>query len=135
MKYETFRKLTTSYPFIYLINGEYYVIGGCIFKECSPKQIAMYNAFADEYKNVDPITHNTEGKELKRLFELFDSIVLSFSTECDNSKTCEMTNDVKNRLWEFVKHLSDDQCNDISNQRKVFGKVSCWKDHYSLKID
>ncbi len=119
MLIEIMKKLKHADPFIYEICGDYYYFGNTICRECSADEIEVYDKLRQEFDFLNNLTYEIVPRDCIKFNQYFDKVasvpVDSFS-EKKNEKAMH-------QIWNLIKHLSDDQLNNLLTQQANFKKM------------
>lgn len=124
MKYKEnlFKELNRSKAFIYSINHKYYFLGAGISRLCSENESGAYEKYLIEMKKIEEtkeIEVSLCKEDVMNLEHILNDIYKYGN--CKSESQNELTS--SEILWKIIDECSNDDLNNLSEQRNTFIKA------------
>lgn len=118
-------ELKYSKTFIYKIDSVgIKCIGRNEFRDCTPTEKEVFEQYQEEIKKIHMMSYTPDKRDVKKLVELFDEILLMVDSIYDERKSKKCLG----QLDEFLSNLTEEELNSLYNQRKDYIETWDYKD-------
>lgn len=118
MLFEFKKVFEKAEPFIYVIKDDLYYIGVSVCRKCNEDEKRLYKEFLSKYSVVKKTQYPAKSN-IVQLVELYEQIV--------NHPESNSYNDYYEALKDMAFRLSDDEINNILNQRNIVTDIYNYK--------
>lgn len=120
-----YRKLKCSRTFIYKIDSiGIKCIGMNEFRDCTSTEKEVFEQYQEEIKKIHMMSYTPDKRDVKKLVELFDEILLMVDSIYDERKSKKCLGQID----EFLSYLTEEELNSLYNQHEDYIEAWDYKD-------